>query len=129
MMKATAAYITKTLSALGPLGIILAGAGAAVVGTLFNKALSNLNVPALAQGGLAHAPTLAMVGDNRNAGVDPEVIAPLSKLKNMMGDMGGGSPNFNISHRINGNDLLVLIENANRQRGRTSGNFAFQTAQ
>lgn len=42
-------------------------------------------IPHLANGGLATAPTLAMVGDNRNAGVDPEVIAPLSKLQGMLG--------------------------------------------
>lgn len=90
MMKATAAYIAKTISSLGPLGLVLAGAGAALVGTLFNKALSSLNVPALAEGGLATAPTLAMVGDNRNAGVDPEVIAPLSKLKSYLGNAGVG---------------------------------------
>lgn len=42
-------------------------------------------IPKLASGGLATAPTLAMVGDNRNASVDPEVIAPLSKLSSMLG--------------------------------------------
>lgn len=42
-------------------------------------------IPRLAKGGLAAAPTLAMVGDNRNAAVDPEVIAPLSKLQGMLG--------------------------------------------
>lgn len=42
-------------------------------------------IPKLASGGLAAAPTLAMVGDNRNAAVDPEVIAPLSKLQGMLG--------------------------------------------
>lgn len=41
-------------------------------------------IPHLATGGLATAPTLAMVGDNRNAAVDPEVISPLSKLKGMV---------------------------------------------
>ena len=41
-------------------------------------------IPRLARGGLATAPTLAMVGDNKNASVDPEVIAPLSKLQNML---------------------------------------------
>lgn len=41
-------------------------------------------VPKLAKGGLVAAPTLAMVGDNKNARVDPEVISPLSKLKDMM---------------------------------------------
>lgn len=46
--------------------------------------LSYVNLPRLANGGLATAPTLAMVGDNRNARTDPEVIAPLSKLEGMM---------------------------------------------
>lgn len=41
-------------------------------------------IPKLATGGLASAPTLAMVGDNRNAKADPEVISPLSKLQGML---------------------------------------------
>lgn len=41
-------------------------------------------IPKLAKGGLATAPTLAMVGDNRNAKADPEVISPLSKLQGML---------------------------------------------
>ena len=41
-------------------------------------------IPKLAKGGLATSPTLALVGDNRNAKSDPEVIAPLSKLKSMI---------------------------------------------
>ncbi len=47
--------------------------------------LNYVNLPRLANGGLATAPTLAMVGDNRNAKTDPEVIAPLSKLEGMLG--------------------------------------------
>ena len=42
-------------------------------------------IPKLAKGGLAYGPTLAMVGDNRGAASDPEVIAPLSKLEGLMG--------------------------------------------
>lgn len=41
-------------------------------------------IPKLATGGLATAPTLAMVGDNRNAKADPEVISPLSKLQGVL---------------------------------------------
>lgn len=41
-------------------------------------------IPKLATGGIATAPTLAMVGDNRNAKADPEVISPLSKLQGML---------------------------------------------
>ncbi|GBF73208.1 hypothetical protein PA598K_01493 [Paenibacillus sp. 598K] len=41
-------------------------------------------IPKLAKGGLAYGPTLAMVGDNRGAAADPEVISPLSKLEAMI---------------------------------------------
>lgn len=41
-------------------------------------------IPKLAKGGLAFGPTLAMVGDNPNASIDPEVIMPISKLENML---------------------------------------------
>lgn len=41
-------------------------------------------IPKLAKGGLAFGPTLAMVGDNKGAASNPEVIAPLSKLEDMM---------------------------------------------
>ena len=41
-------------------------------------------IPKLAKGGLAFGPTLAMVGDNPNASIDPEVIMPISKLETML---------------------------------------------
>jgi hypothetical protein len=41
-------------------------------------------IPKFANGGLVSAPTLAMVGDNRGASSDPEVISPLSKLEGML---------------------------------------------
>lgn len=60
-------------------GIVAMAAGAALV------AYSKSRVPKLATGGLAYSPTLAVVGDNAGAANDPEVIAPLSKLRNYMG--------------------------------------------
>lgn len=42
--------------------------------------ISELNVPQLAQGGIITAPTLAMVGEGREA----EAVIPLSKLDNML---------------------------------------------
>ena len=42
-------------------------------------------IPRLAEGGLVRAPTIAVVGDNKNASSDPEVISPLSKLNGMIG--------------------------------------------
>jgi len=75
---------------------------------------------------LAYSPTLAMVGDNTNASVDPEVIAPLSKLKNMLGGSTGGG-NMVLTHRISGGDLLMILKNANMNEQRTTGSPAFVT--
>jgi hypothetical protein len=52
--------------------------------TLGGGTVSTPNIPRLATGGLAFAPTMAIVGDNRNARTDPEVIAPLSQLVAML---------------------------------------------
>ena len=50
-----------------------------------SNALNYIHIPRLAGGGLATAPTLAMVGDNPHALSDPEAIAPISKLKELVG--------------------------------------------
>jgi hypothetical protein len=95
--------------ALGPGALAVAGIAGAGAAVLFNTMLNKVAPPKLAQGGLAYAPTMAMVGDNRNARVDPEVIAPLSKLKGMLD--GGGSP-YILTTRVAGSDLLVIMEKA-----------------
>lgn len=79
-----AAIISNTLKAWGLAGPVgLAAASLAGIGA---RNLFSQMVPKLAEGGLAYGPTLAVVGDNRGASADPEVIAPLSKLKGMTGD-------------------------------------------
>lgn len=51
----------------------------------FTLGLPNIKeITKLAKGGLAYGPTLAMVGDNKGAASDPEVISPLSKLNEML---------------------------------------------
>lgn len=70
------AWLTPGLAITAGLAAVALGQG------LINKA----NAPVkLATGGLAYGPTLAVVGDNRGAASDPEVIAPLSKLRNYIG--------------------------------------------
>jgi tape measure domain-containing protein len=95
--------------ALGPGALAVAGAAGAGAAVLFNTMLNKVAPPKLAMGGLAYGPTMATVGDNRNARVDPEVIAPLSKLKGMLD--GGGSP-YILTTRVAGSDLLVIMEKA-----------------
>jgi tape measure domain-containing protein len=113
IQQGVAAAVSNTLKGpagtLGPVGVAVAGAAGALASGLFTSLISKIGLPALAQGGLAYAPTMAMVGDNRNARVDPEVIAPLSKLKGMLD--GGGSP-YILTTRVAGSDLLVIMEKA-----------------
>ena len=72
--------------------------------------------PALAKGGLAFGPTMAMVGDNQNASVDPEVIAPLSKLQSMMGGQA-----VQVTGKISGRDILLTSEMSSIDRNRVRG--------
>lgn len=67
---------------LGALSIPIGVAAIALGQAMINKANEPIK---LARGGLAYAPTLAVVGDNPGASRDPEVVAPLSKLREYMG--------------------------------------------
>jgi hypothetical protein len=86
----------------------------ALMTALINKNAKD-NAPKLAKGGLAFGPTYEMVGDNPNAGIDPEVIAPLSKLKGLM--TGGGATSVNITLsgelRAKGRDLVYALGKEN----------------
>jgi hypothetical protein len=57
----------------------------------------------------------AMVGNNPNTGIGSEVIAPLSKLKNLMA--GGGTTSVNITLygelKAKGRDLVYVIGKEN----------------
>ncbi len=76
-------FVNEGASGMGDFAAQLAGD---LASKIFSKTIgSRIHIPRLATGGLATAPTLAMIGDNRNAKADPEVVAPLSKLQDMMG--------------------------------------------
>jgi tape measure domain-containing protein len=113
IQQGVAAAVSNTLKGpagtLGPVGVAVAGAAGALASGLFTSLISKIGLPKLAEGALATGPTMALVGDNRNARVDPEVIAPLSKLKGMLD--GGGSP-YILSTRVSGADLIVIMEKA-----------------
>jgi tape measure domain-containing protein len=106
-------YVAKALASvpLSPFMVAIAPAIAAAAGGVARSLIMKIGAPKLAEGGLATGPTMALVGDNRNARVDPEVIAPLSKLKSMMGDMGIGGT---LETRISGNDLIILLNRSQK---------------
>ena len=90
-------------------------AAAALMTALINKNAQK-SVPALAGGGLAYGKTYAVIGDNANAAVDPEVIAPLSRLQQML-PASGGAQNVNITLGgelvAKGRDLVYVLGKEN----------------
>ena len=89
---------TALTSLLGP-GAIVAGIALVALSKVVKAKAAKL--AAFANGGLVYGPTTAIVGDNPAARTDPEVIAPLSKLKDYL-NPGGGA--MIAEARISGND-------------------------
>jgi TP901 family phage tail tape measure protein len=113
IMEGVAGYVRSAMTSIPfPFGAIAgAVAGGAAVG-LFNSVLNKVKVPALATGGLAYGPTVAMVGDNPGANIDPEVISPLSKLKDIIGSTAQAIkvewPQSGF--RLDGRDLVLVMD-------------------
>lgn len=93
LIHAAVERIAKNFGQWGIPGAIAAGVGIGLLNGIVDQFISKIQAPALATGGLAYGPTLAMVGDNPGANINPEVIAPLDQLQKIM---GGG----NLSGRV-----------------------------
>lgn len=61
----------------------------------------------MASGGVVYGPTLANVGEYANASTNPEVVAPLSKLKGML---GGDTINVKVTGKLQGKDIYLSAE-------------------
>ena len=72
------------------------------------KGINIPRIPHLASGGVAYGPQLAMIGDNPHASVDPEIVAPLSKLKDLViGALSTApSPSFSSSSISNSKSVV-----------------------
>jgi hypothetical protein len=71
-----------------------------------------------ASGGIISGPTNALMGEYPGAKTNPEVVAPLDKLKGLIAGSvsGGGNMGGTLQTRISGNDLVILMERANKNR-------------
>jgi TP901 family phage tail tape measure protein len=120
IMQGVAAAVSKALSSLPfPMNMIAGPVAGAAAGALFNSLVNKIRAPKLAKGGLAYGPTMAMVGDNPGANVDPEVISPLSKLKDMLGN--NVTVNLNGEFMLRGRDLLLAVQKENQIQSRLRG--------
>jgi predicted regulator of amino acid metabolism with ACT domain len=74
-------------------------------------------LPKFADGGIAYGPTLGVFGEYAGAASNPEVVAPLSKLRELIGsepDSIGGKVEF----RLKGRRLVGVLERERRIQAR-----------
>jgi len=92
--------------------VMQAGGGGKGLGALIKggKSFGIGGLTPFAAGGIVSGPTAALVGEYSGAKTNPEVIAPLSKLQNMMGG--------NVTFTISGDSLVGTLNRANKTRAR-----------
>lgn len=98
-------------------GNYAAAIAAGIYGTAQVGVIASEPVPALAKGGIATGPTLAMVGDNSDVKTNPEVIVPINNLKKMIGE---NSYNINLTGgmRISSYEMKMFLERGEVSRSR-----------
>jgi hypothetical protein len=93
-------------------GVALVAAGA-ILKAKINKTSGasggqTRNIPAFANGGIISGPTMGLMGEYPGAKSNPEVVAPLDKLKDMLGGGQGGT------FLLRGQDLLLSVNRAQK---------------
>lgn len=84
----------------------------------FKGIFSSLSGLEMANGGIVSGPTHALIGEYTGARSNPEVVAPLDKLQGMIAQTGGQNVNVGGEFRIQGQDLVVALQRAERNRKR-----------
>ena len=102
---------------LNPAAAVVAGVAMVALGTAVSSQIKKgPGVPAFADGGIVSGPTLGLMGEYPGARSNPEVIAPLDKLKTLMKtDQSSG---FVAQTHISGRDLAIVLERYNKDSRR-----------
>lgn len=94
---------------------IAAGVAAVAIGSLIQSSKPKR----FAEGGIVYGATSAIVGEYAGASSNPEVIAPLNKLKGMLGDRPGSNMHLTGQFDIDGYKLRLLLERVEQKQGRS----------
>lgn len=95
-----------------PGNIIAMATGLAAVTAAFMK------IPKFADGGIAYGPTLGLFGEYAGASNNPEIVAPLDKLKGMIATDNEGAGGI-VKVKIEGRDLVGILEKESSYRRRS----------
>lgn len=109
-----ASYEVQTSIFKGPAGALKAvAAGAALIAAsaLARQIVSNMGAKKMEQGGIVYGNSFVNVGEYGNAHTNPEVIAPLSKLRDLIGN--NGTQKVVVEGRIYGSQIS-LASNRNQ---------------
>lgn len=104
----------QTMSAHAGIPFVGIAIAAALVATMVGVLLS---LPKFANGAIAYGPTLGLFGEYAGAANNPEVVAPLNKLRELIGSDGAGFGE--VKFVIKGRQLEGILSKMNRINGRT----------
>ena len=105
-----AAIAVALIAILFPGTLAKAGGALKLFGGLFSQGMGlgkNMFAEPTANGGVFSGPSYRLVGEYPGAKTNPEIVAPLDKLKSMMGGGGGGE------FVLRGNDLVLAMQRSN----------------
>jgi hypothetical protein len=104
---AAAAIAVALLSIIFPATVAKAGGGMKMFGNLLGRGMG-LGTQLFANGGIVSGPTMGLMGEYPGAQNNPEVVAPLDKLKSLIGEGDSGG-----QFVLKGNDLILAINRSN----------------
>ena len=116
MIKRLAMQLASLVAQFMILSVLFPSAGM-VKGGLGKFIGSGFGLPMMANGGLFTGASLAMVGEGSGtSSINPEVVAPLDRLQEMM-----GATQVQVTGRISGRDILLTSERNAIDRNRVRG--------
>ena len=113
---AKALILATLMSIIFPSGSVIGAAIAGPGGNVFNAVFKG--ALGFADGGLVYGPVNALIGEGSGTNrMNPEVVAPLDKLKGILAETNSGG-DMVLTSRLSGADLLLSVERAKRNRSR-----------
>lgn len=114
-----AGMASEALKAIAWSGIGGIIAGSALIAATAAAKSALQNITAFAAGGIVSGPTLALVGEYSGASNNPEVIAPLNKLRSMLEPTGLSAKSLYLETKVKGKDLYIALRGVEHEKRRT----------